>query len=205
MIRLLSVVSVLAALAACATAPDLVEPPPPACHEEMPAGEAATAASIYELDLDLRAQNGQIVELSVHRGHPVLVSMFYASCPQACPMLIQKLQAIEAKLDPAARADLRVVMVSFDPERDDPAALTQLATRHGLDDRWTLASVPEAQVRDLSAVLGIRYRQLPDGEFNHSSVITLLDADGRPIERLDGPGAPDEALVAALARLAGDS
>ena len=201
--RVLSLSAILAALTACASAPDVVEPPEPACHEEMTAA-AATEGSIYELDLDLRAQDGQTVELSVHQGHPVLVTMFYASCPQACPMLIQKMQAIEARLDPAVRDDLRVVMVSLDPERDDPAALTQLAARHGLDARWTLASVPDDQVRELSAVLGIRYRQLPNGEFNHSSVITLLDAEGRPLERLDGLEAQDEALIAALTGI-GDS
>jgi protein SCO1/2 len=41
-----------------------------------------------------------------------------------------------------------------------------------------LARAEESDVRELAAVLGIRYRQLPSGVFSHSAVITLLDADG---------------------------
>jgi protein SCO1/2 len=45
--------------------------------------------------------------------------------------------------------------------------------------RWTFANAPADDVRRLAAALNIQYRQLPDGEFSHSTVITLLDAQGR--------------------------
>ena len=55
-----------------------------------------------------------------------------------------------------------------------------MAGRHRADlARWTFARVSEAGVRKLAAVLNIQYRQLPDGEFNHSTVISLLDSEGR--------------------------
>lgn len=169
---------------------------------EAPAAPQAAEPSLYEMHLDLVDQTGARRELDLHRGHPVLISMFYGSCPQACPMLIQKIQSVEAALDPAVRDDVRVVMISFDPERDDPAALSALHQRHGLDSRWTLASVPEPQVRELSAILDIPYRELPSGDFNHASIVTLLDAEGRVVARLDGTGADPEPVLVALTAMA---
>ena len=34
-------------------------------------------------------------------------------------------------------------------------------------------------MRAIAGVLGVRYRVLADGEFNHTGVLVLLDADGR--------------------------
>jgi protein SCO1/2 len=53
-------------------------------------------------------------------------------------------------------------------------------------------------VRQLSGVLGLQYRQLPDGEFNHSSELILLDADGRIAARTTVIGRIDPAVVKAI-------
>jgi protein SCO1 len=141
---------------------------------------ATPGDSLYKLEVPLTDQAGRAVTLDVHRGKPVLVTMFYGSCPHVCPILISTMQRLERELPEAQRGRLRVLMVSLDPERDTPAKLTEVAGRHGVDlKRWTLARAGEADVRRLAAALGIQYRQLPDGEFNHATVITLLDPDGR--------------------------
>jgi protein SCO1/2 len=86
---------------------------------------------------------------------------------------------MERALPESERARLRVLLVSFDPARDTPEALHRFAEGHRADPaRWVVARAEENDVRDLAAVLGIRYRALDGGVFNHSSVITLLDADG---------------------------
>jgi protein SCO1/2 len=53
-------------------------------------------------------------------------------------------------------------------------------------------------VRAIAAALGIRYRQLPDKSFSHSSVITLLDRDGVPAARTQVLAAEDPGFVASL-------
>lgn len=156
------------------------------------AGAAAAADlpgdSLYQLKAPLTAQSGQTVPFDVQRGHPVLVSMFYASCPYMCPMLISGIQDYEKHLDAAARSRLRVLMVSFDPRRDTPPALLHLATAHRADlNRWVFAAAGEGDVRKIAALLGIEYRQLPGGDFDHSTIITLLDADGRILARTAKP------------------
>jgi protein SCO1/2 len=64
-------------------------------------------------------------------------------------------------------------------ERDTPADLKRLEQERGIDDpRWVLARASAKDVRLVAAVLGIRYRELPDHSFNHSAVISLADRDG---------------------------
>jgi protein SCO1/2 len=147
-----------------------------------PQADVATALpgeSVYQLSMDLTDQDGRALALADLRGSPVLVTMFYGSCSNVCPMIAYHLRRIERALPEAQRSRLRVLMVSFDPKRDTPAALHEFARAHQADPvRWTVARAEEAQVQDLAAVLGIRYRELDGGVFNHSSVITLLDRDG---------------------------
>ena len=136
--------------------------------------------SLYQLRVHLRDQSGDSVGFDLHRGHPTLVSMFYGSCPAACPMLITSMQVYESHLDPDSQARLRVLLVSFDAAHDTPQKLLQLAHLHRTDSaRWTFASASEADARKVAALLGFRYRHLPDGSFDHSLLITLLDRQGR--------------------------
>ena len=159
--------------------------------------------SIYQLKLELATQDAAKAQLDVDRGHPTVISMFYGSCGFVCPTLIKTIQRMESKLDPAQRARLRVLLVSLDPERDTPAALAEIARKHGADpSRWMFGRTPDAGVRQLAAVLGIQYRKLPDGSFNHSTVITLLDADGRIVARTSKLGALDQDFLEQMAAAA---
>ena len=120
----------------------------------------------------------------------------YATCHAPCPILIQRLKAIEARTAPGAAA---FVAVSLDPERDTPEALRALArARHVDESRWRLLRAPEDTVREIAAVLGIKYRRLPDGSFNHSSVITLLDPAGVILARDEGTGGAHTVLLRSL-------
>lgn len=178
-----------------------VAPPAAAQGHRHEAMEAAPPRgdSVYALSASLVDQRGRAVGLDLFRGHPVLISMFYASCPDACPLLIADLQRMERELPPRIKADLRIVLVSLDPERDTPDALQALARARRVDEsRWRLLRAPEDTVRDIAALLGVKYRRLPDGSFNHSSVITLLDPDGAIVVRDDAIGGPHEALLRGL-------
>lgn len=158
-----------------------------------------TTASIYDLELSLTDESGHVRRLDSFRGHPVLVTMFYGSCASACPLLTSDLKRIERSIPEPVRSDVRILMVSFDEERDEPQVLARLKKERGVDEaRWTFASTPDEQARALAGVLGIRYRKLDGGEFFHSSVITLLDREGRPQVRLDGLGGDARPIVEAL-------
>ena len=80
--------------------------------------------------------------------------------------------------------------------RDDTAKLNTMAEERRIDPKlWTLARTDARNVRKLAAMLGIQYRELPSGEFNHSSVIILLDAEGRVVGKTTTLGEADPAFV----------
>jgi len=167
------------------------------------AGAAAPAPlprdSVYQLDVVLSDQDGQALRFASLAGTPRVVTMFYANCPYVCPMIIDTLKRTEHELDAAQRARFRVVMLSLDPERDTPEALRAVVEKRRLDTaRWTLARPEPRDVRKLAALLGIQYRQLENRDFNHSSALVLLDAQGRVLARSSRIGEADPEFVAAV-------
>ena len=103
--------------------------------------------------------------------------MFYTSCQYICPLIVDSGKAVEHALTPAERARLGILLISMDPKRDTPAALLSVANQRKLDPtRWSLASPRADDVRSVAGVLGVRYRALADGEFNHTSTLVLSTA-----------------------------
>ncbi len=170
------------------------------------AGVALAAAtplpgdSVLRVPAAFKDQDGKAFTLAQRRGGVQLVTMFYSSCPYACPLIIDTGKGIDHGLSAAERAKLRVLLLSLDPARDTPAKLSALADKRKIDRaRWTLGTTDDSGVRQTAAALGIRYRKLANGEFNHSSVMILLDADGRILARTEKIGAqPDPDFLAAV-------
>ncbi len=155
--------------------------------------------SVYQLDAKLTDQRGQAIKLDAGRGEPVLVSMFYTSCQFVCPMLIDAARDTQAALSEAERQHVKVLLISFDPARDTQAKLDGMARERGLDaSRWTLARTDPATVRKIAALLKFQYRALPDGEFNHSAELILLDGEGRIAARTSMLAGADARMVSAI-------
>ena len=153
------------------------------------------ANSVYQLSVPFTDQLGRTSKLEDWRGKPVLISMFYSSCEFVCPRIVEAVKKTEESLL-AQRAEVPVLMVSFDPLRDDTAKLNAMAEERRIDPKlWTLARTDARNVRKLAAMLGIQYRELPSGEFNHSSVIILLDGEGRVVGKTSILGEADPAFV----------
>lgn len=164
------------------------------------AGELPTT-SIHRLDIALVDQDGKGSHLADRRGRPLVIGMFYTSCHSACPLIVDTLLATERALAKAGGPEVDVLLVSFDPGRDDPLALRRTAdSRRLAAPEWTLARAEPDDVRKLAAALDIRYRTLDDGEINHSSVLTLLDREGRIVARTGKIGAIDDAFVGEVRR-----
>ena len=161
------------------------------------ANTALPSDSLYQLPASLTDQDGRTFDLASLRGTPLLVSMFYTSCEMVCPMIFETIQYTVKALAPAEQKALRVLMVSFDPTRDTVPVLKQAARAHGCDERWTLARCDDTTVRKIAAALGFQYRRLASGEFNHSTLIELLDVDGRVVAKSGKLGKEDATLVRA--------
>jgi len=162
--------------------------------------------SVYQLPARLTDQQGRQFDWSTRRGTPQVVAMFYTSCQFTCPLIVNSGKAVEHALTPAQQRELGILLISMDPRRDTPAALKGVVKKRGLDTaRWTLASPRPADVSGVAGVLGVRYRQLADGDFNHTSALLLLDREGRIVARTEQVGSVLEpaflaAVKAAVAR-----
>ncbi len=158
--------------------------------------------SIYQLDTQLTDQRGKTTKLDLYRGHPVVVSMFYASCPYACPMLLGKLKSVERDLPKKSRNKLRFLLISFNPKEDTPKVLNEVARRYKADaKRWRFTSAAKENVREIAAVLGIKYKKLEDGEYSHSTIINLVNSQGVVVKHFDSLNKPIKDIVTAVTEL----
>jgi protein SCO1/2 len=160
------------------------EPVKNAAHSACCSG-AATAAcaftdkSLYQSDSTWLDDSGRPLKLASLRGRPQVVCMFFANCQFACPLLVQQMKQIEAALPEALRTNTGFVLVSFDPERDTPAALHNYRLEHDLSaDRWTLLHGSADNVLELAALLGVKFKKDAQGQFMHSNILTLLNSQG---------------------------
>lgn len=160
------------------------------------------AMSMYHLDGAFTDQDGNSVTLGVFRGQPVLVGMVYASCPSACPLLITRLKKVLAELPEKARSEVKVVLVSLDPKRDTPEKLTELAKLHRLDGKqWRMLRSDDTTMREVAAVLGVRFRDDGNGLISHTSNIAVLDRDGVIVLQTEKLAPPPPAMLEKLITL----
>ena len=158
--------------------------------------QAPSGTSLYNLASRWTDQDGRGLDLKDLSGRKTVVAMGYTSCPDICPLIVANMVAIEK----AARAkglNLRFVFVTLDPKRDTPEKLKAYAEAHGLDPAaWTLLSGDDKAVRDLAAVLGVRYRANGEGGFDHSAILTLLNANGEVIfQKPDMQAEPEDFIT----------
>lgn len=171
---------------------------PDACCEAM-GEEAFSKNSLYQTEAAFTTDTARAFTLGELRGQPVVLTMFFASCGYACPLLVTDMQAIRGQLPAEIRDRVRFVLVSFDVERDTPAALATYRTQRGLDDQWMLLHGDNDSVRELAALLGVKYKQGADGMFSHSNLITILNTEGEIVHQRTGlqGGLPEAAAALA--------
>jgi protein SCO1 len=177
-----------------------------ACCAASPAEEAAGEAkacaalpdaSLYQAEVAFVTDAGTPFRLGELRGRPVALAMFFAQCSYACPATVVDLTRIREKLPEAQREEARVVMVSFDTARDTPEALKAFRESRGLPDDWVLLHGGDDAVRELAALLGVKFKREADGNFAHSNLITILSKDGEVAHQRAGlSGGLDEAASA---------
>lgn len=181
-LRSLIALAMASALACAALAADQ----PPCCNKEIAPAAPLSDRSLYQLESSWTNDAGGAVRLGSLRGRPQVVSMFFASCQFTCPVLVNDMKRIESALPENLRTNIGFVLVTFDAERDTPGALAAFRKLHGLPANWTLLRAGPADILELSALLGVKYKKDVRGQFAHSNVITVLDAGGEIAVQIPG-------------------
>lgn len=182
---------------ACCAAKPVAKPDDACCRAEAPAAGAFSRTSLYQLDGTFTDDTGKTVALGSLRGRPVVLDMFFASCGYACPLTVTDMLGIQGRLPPELRREAVFVLVSFDVARDTAEVLAKYRADRGLDGQWVLLHGNDDAVRELAALLGVKFKQEADGAFSHSNLLTILNRQGEIVHQRQGlSGGLDEAAAA---------
>ncbi|HWN94478.1 MAG TPA: SCO family protein [Methylomirabilota bacterium] len=171
------------------------------CAKELPAATPLSNRSLYQVDSSWTNDASAALPLAALRGRPQVATMFFASCQFTCPVLVKDMKRIEAALPGNVRTNVGFVLVSFDSERDTPEALAAYRGIHDLPSNWTLLRGAPDDVLELAALLGIKYKKDLRGQFAHSNVITVLDAEGEIAGQSVGLNRDASEVVSILGRV----
>jgi protein SCO1/2 len=135
--------------------------------------------SVFNITDNWTAADGKTFQLSKLGGKPTVVAMVYTSCQYVCPLTVQNIKRIERSLTAAQAGKVNFALFTFDPQRDTPAKLTEFAKLHSITSpSWVLAQGSEGAVRKLAVTLGIKYKKVQSGDYEHDATISILDSNG---------------------------
>jgi protein SCO1/2 len=175
----------------------------PPCCRELPNTAPLTDRSIYQLESKWTSDVGRTVPLRVFRGHLQVVAMFFTICESSCPVIVDDMKNLQAALPEALRDKVDLLLVSFDTERDTTAVLHAYREKMHLPaDHWTLLRGAPDDVRELAALLGVNFQKDARGQFMHSNLITVLNAEGEVIHQQVGIRGDQQPTLDALAQAA---
>jgi protein SCO1 len=127
--------------------------------------------------------DGTSFHLSDLRGKVVLFFFGYTTCPDVCPLTLAEMQAIEKDLGEQA-ADVEIVFVTVDPERDTIERLAQYipafdSTFYGVRlDETTLAATKKAYGIYAEKVVNESETSAVGYMVDHSGYTLLIDTQG---------------------------
>ena len=157
-------------------------------------------------DAVLVNQDGREFRLSELRGSVVVLAFVYTHCrvTSMCPLVTAKLVEVQNLLRKRRVSGVRLLLVSFDTERDRPRRLKEFSTLYGTDlSNFTFATGDAAQVASLSRALNTYYRQSAPGVFEHNIVVSLVDRQGILRDDFFGTSWEAKEMIAAIEKVGG--
>ena len=128
----------------------------------------------------LTDEQGEPVDESMLRGQWTLAFLGFTNCPDICPTTMATLARANERISDRA-TDPRFLMISADPERDTPEALSRYVTFFGDDFRGLTGD--KETLRQLASDLNatFNHRENADGEavVEHSAHLAIISPNGR--------------------------
>jgi protein SCO1/2 len=156
--------------------------------------------------LRLVDQTGATIDIADLRGKVVLLTAMYTRCVHTCPLVMAEAKSVVAGLTAEQRADLRVVVVTLDPQNDTPPVLATQAAYHGLETPlWHLVTgEPPIVERALDLMNVARRRDPATTAIEHANLFLLIDRRGRLAYRFTLGGQQERWLTTAVRMLLGE-
>ena len=129
-------------------------------------------------DFALVDLDGQLVQLSKLHGRVVLLSFIYTNCSSACPLLTNRMALLQRRL--GGRADVHLLTITVDPDRDGPEAMRRYAARFAADLRtWHFLRDARERLGPVLAAWEEWALRRSDGEIDHPARLHLIDRRGQ--------------------------
>lgn len=112
--------------------------------------------------------------------------MFFTSCTGTCGVTVNRLLQLDASLPADQRRDVGFVLVSFDSENDTPRELARYRAQRQIPPDWKMMRGSRQATEELADELGVRFAPDPARHILHSAQITVLDRQGRIVNRVVG-------------------
>ncbi len=143
-------------------------------------------------DFTLTNQDGKNISLADYKGKALAITFIYAQCPlpEYCIKMSKNFSdlANQVNADENLKDKIRLLSISFDPERDTPEKLKQYGIGYlGKDSTatdfkvWQIAVGKDAEVKKIADAFGLRYEvdQNDKTQFNHSLRTIVISPDGK--------------------------
>ena len=104
-------------------------------------------------------------------GHVTVAHVFFTSCPETCPVLVQRVKSVVTAFEPD---QLKTFSLSVDPKRDTREALETYAAKRGLESaHWEFVCGPKESVgKFVLKAFKLGLGETPD---LHSTHLVLID------------------------------
>ena len=129
-------------------------------------------------DFNLVDTQGATASPASLRAHPTLVFFGFTHCPDVCPTTLALLASVQKQV---AMPNLKVALISVDPERDTPQQLGKYISSFGGDLIGLTGTPPEIVKATKSFGVAAARVDLPGGDYtmDHSATVFALDSDAR--------------------------
>jgi protein SCO1/2 len=156
-------------------------------------------------DFKLTNQDGKRISLKDFHGKALAITFIYRECPlpDYCIRMSQNFSDLANRFmnDPEAKDAIRLLSISFDPDRDTPEKLKQYGIGYMGNPSnanfsiWQLAVGPDAEVRKMADFFGLRYEVDPNNKAQiiHSLRTIVVSPSGKVVKIFPGnEWTPDE-------------
>lgn len=161
-----------------------------------------------DLKVSLTTQDGAVIEFPGDlAGKPVVLGFVYTHCPDICSLIAANVLNIEKQYGDGAH----YVLITFDPERDDPETLKTYAAAFGMDrEPFLFLTGDPGDIDSLMQRLRVRtetsYESMTDAGvpvyfLNHSDKLMLLDDASRLVMEYGGSMTPPSLVLEDMRRL----
>ncbi len=131
-------------------------------------------------ELSLTDQDGRQVQVNELKDKWSLLFFGYTFCPDICPATLAQLRQLQGQLPQETRDNLRVILVSVDPNRDTPAQLKKYLDY--FDAGFIGLTSDEKTLGALANAVSIPYIPADTSKENytvdHSGNLVLIGPDG---------------------------